>query len=121
MNTKKANSAEKNFKSDAEFVKHPTQEGVYMKHFFSKSETNERLNNLEVHIVPNFQIAPHTHDNAGEFFYVVDGCGEFLNNLEWIPIKKGDAFQAPMGMTHAIKNTCKSTLVLFSTFSPPIR
>jgi len=31
-----------------------------------------------------------------------------------------DSFQAPMGMTHAIKNTGRSTLVLFSTFSPPI-
>jgi hypothetical protein len=26
-----------------------------------------------------------------------------LDNTEWLPIKKGDAFQAPMGMTHAIK------------------
>jgi mannose-6-phosphate isomerase-like protein (cupin superfamily) len=110
-----------NIKLDAEFVKHPTQEGVFMKHFFSKSETNDRLNNLEVNIVPNFQIAPHTHDNASEYFYVVEGCGEFLDNTEWIPIKKGDAFQAPMGMTHAIKNTGRTTLVLFSTFSPPIK
>ena len=111
----------KNIKLDAVFVKHPTQEGVFMKHFFSKDETNERLNNLEVNIVPGFQIAPHTHDNAGEFFYVVDGEGEFLDNTEWTSIKKGDAFQAPMGMTHAIKNTGRVTLVLFSTFSPPIK
>ena len=111
----------KNIKLDAVFVKHPTQEGVFMKHFFSKDETNERLNNLEVNIVPGFQIAPHTHDNAGEYFYVVDGEGEFLDNTEWIPIRRGDAFQAPMGMTHAIKNTGRVTLVLFSTFSPPVK
>ena len=111
----------KNIKLDAIFVKHPTQEGVFMKHFFSKDETNEHLNNLEVNIIPGFQIAPHTHDNAGEYFYVVDGEGEFLDNTEWIPIKKGDAFQAPMKMTHAIKNTGRVTLVLFSTFCPPIK
>jgi mannose-6-phosphate isomerase-like protein (cupin superfamily) len=111
----------KNIKLDAVFVKHPTQEGVFMKHFFSKDETNNCLNNLEVNIVPGFQIAPHTHDNAGEFFYVVNGEGEFLDNTEWIPIRKGDAFQAPMGMTHAIKNIGRETLVLFSTFSPPIK
>ena len=111
----------KNIKSNAVFVKHPTQEGVFMKHFFSKDETNNCLNNLEVNIVPDFQIAPHIHDNAGEFFYVVDGEGEFLDNTEWIPIRKGDAFQAPMGMTHAIKNTGRETLVLFSTFSPPTK
>jgi len=111
----------KNIKLDAKFVKHPTQEGVFMKHFFSKTETNDRLNNVEINIVPNFQIAPHTHDNACEYFYVVDGCGEFLDDTEWAPIKKGDVFQAPVGMTHAIKNTGGTTLVLFSTFSPPIR
>jgi mannose-6-phosphate isomerase-like protein (cupin superfamily) len=111
----------KNVKSDAVFVKHPNQEGVFMKHFFLKDETNERLNNLEFNIVPDFQIATHTHDNASEFFYVVDGEGEFFDNTEWTPIKKGDAFQAPMGTPHAVKNTGRVTLVLFSTFSPPIK
>ena len=111
----------KNFKTDAVFTKHPAFEGVFMKHFFSKSETDERLNNCEVNIVPGFETAPHTHENAAEFFYVVEGTGEFLDNTEWLPIKKGDAFQAPMGMTHSVKNTGRSTLVLFSTFSPPIR
>jgi len=111
----------KNFKTDAFFVKHPVNEGVFMKHFFSKDETDGQLNNVEVNIVSGFQIVPHVHDNAGEFFYVVDGIGEFLDDTQWISIKKGDAFQAPMGKTHAIKNTGRETLVLFSTFSPPIK
>ena len=93
----------KNIKSDAVFVKHQTQEGVFLKHFFSKSETNGRLNNLEANIVPGFQTAPHTHDNAVEYFYIVDGSGEFLDDTEWVQVKKGDAFQAPMGMTHVVK------------------
>lgn len=111
----------KNIKTDSFFVKHPAFEGVFMKHFFSKDETGGQLNNLEVNIVSGFEIKPHTHENAGEFFYVVDGSGEFLDETEWVSIKKGDAFQAPMGMTHAIKNTGRETLVLFSTFSPPIK
>ena len=110
-----------NFKSDAEFVKHPTNEGVFFKHFFTKSETNECFNNMEVNFVPGFLTAPHIHDNSSEYFYVVDGSGEFLDNTEWVPIKKGDAFVAPMGMTHAVKNTGRTTLVMFSVFSPPIK
>ncbi|MDR1461375.1 MAG: cupin domain-containing protein [Campylobacteraceae bacterium] len=110
-----------NVKVGAEFVKHPTQEGVFMKHFFAKADTDERLNNLEVNIVPGFQIAPHIHKDASEFFYVVSGEGEFLDDAEWVCIKKGDAFKAPTGMTHAIKNTGNETLVLLSTFSPPTR
>jgi len=110
-----------NVKLDAQFVKHPTQEGVFMKHFFGKDETDGQLNNLEVHIVPGFEISPHAHENASEFFYVVSGFGEFMDDSEWKSIKKGDAFKAPMGMTHAIKNNGAETLVIFSTFSPPTR
>ncbi|MCL1879044.1 MAG: cupin domain-containing protein [Actinomycetia bacterium] len=91
-----------------------------MKHFFCK-EDNDRLNNVEIHIVPGYQIAPHSHDDSSEFFYVVSGCGEFLDDGEWRPITKGDAFKAPQGVTHAIKNTGTEALVLFSTFSPAIR
>lgn len=109
-----------NLKSDASFMKHPTQEGVFIKHFFCK-EDNDRLNNLEVNIVPGFQIAPHTHQDSTEFFYVVSGQGEFLDDKEWRTIKKGDAFKAPQGMTHSIKNTGSEALILFSTFSPATR
>jgi len=28
---------------------------------------------------------------AGEYYYVVDGQCEFLDNVDWIPIKQGDA------------------------------
>lgn len=109
-----------NFKSDAVFTKHPTQEGVFLKHFFCK-EDNDRLNNLEVFIMPGFQIAPHIHGDSSEFFYVVSGQGEFLDDKEWKAIKKGDAFKAPQGMTHSIKNSGSEALILFSTFSPATR
>ncbi|MCL1807387.1 MAG: cupin domain-containing protein [Oscillospiraceae bacterium] len=109
-----------NLKMDSLFTKHPTQEGVFMKHFFGKDDNN-RLNNLEVNIIPGFQIAPHTHEESSEFFFVVNGAGEFLDDTEWKPIQKGDAFKAPQGMTHGLKNTGNETLVLFSTFSPAIR
>ncbi|MDR0596002.1 MAG: cupin domain-containing protein [Clostridiales Family XIII bacterium] len=110
-----------NFKSNTEFVKHPTFEGVYMRHFFSKSETGGGFNNVEILVVPGFEISPHTHGDAVEYFYIVDGAGEFLDDTEWTPIKKGDAFKAPIGMTHAIKNTGASPLTILATFSPPIK
>lgn len=109
-----------NLKSDSVFAKHPTQEGVFIKHFFCK-EDNDRLNNLEVYIIPGFQIAPHTHEGSSEFFYVVSGQGEFLDDKEWRSVKKGDAFKAPQGITHSIKNTGGEALLLFSTFSPATR
>ena len=108
-----------NLKVDAVYTKHPSYEGVYMKHFFRK-EDNDRLNNLEIMIVPDFVIPPHVHENSSEFFYVVSGQGEFLDDKEWRAIKKGDAYVAPKGMVHATKNTGSEALVLVSTFSPAI-
>jgi mannose-6-phosphate isomerase-like protein (cupin superfamily) len=110
-----------NVKTDAVFTRHPNWDGVFMKHFFAKADTAERLNNLEINIVPGFQIPPHVHENASEFFYVVSGEGKFLDDAAWTAVRKGDAFKAPAGMSHGLKNTGNETLVLFSTFSPPIR
>ncbi|MDR1066566.1 MAG: cupin domain-containing protein [Clostridiales bacterium] len=110
-----------NVKTGAEFVKHPTQEGVFMKHFYGKDDTDGRLSNVEIHIVPGFQISSHKHDDSSEFFYVVSGTGEYMDNGKKTPIKSGDAFKAPAGVVHAIKNIGDETLRLFSTFSPPAR
>lgn len=109
-----------NIIKDANFVKHPTEEGVFMKHFFC-SEDNDCLNNLEVRIIPGYQISPHIHEKSNEFFYAVDGEGEFFDNGEWKAFKVGDAFKAPIGMQHGIRNTGRKILVLFSTFSPATR
>lgn len=103
------------------YSRHPAFEGVFMNHFMAGSQTDGRLNNLEVLIVPGFEILPHVHEEAGEYFYVVEGSGEFMEDKEWRHIAKGDTFQASRGIVHAVKNTGREPLLLFSTFSPPIR
>ncbi|MDR1954895.1 MAG: cupin domain-containing protein [Candidatus Methanoplasma sp.] len=110
-----------NIKKRAEFIKHPSNEGVFMKHFFGKDETDGLINNLEVNVMPGFSIAEHTHEDSGEFFFVISGRGEFLDGTDWVPIGAGDAFKAPKGMKHAIRNNGAELLRIFSTFSPPIR
>ena len=109
-----------NLIQDAKYVKNTTYEGVFMRNFFSR-EDNDRINNSEVCVMPGLQITPHTHEASTEFFYVVSGVGEFLDSSEWKPVKKGDAFKAPQGMTHGVRNTGSELLVILATFSPPIR
>ncbi|MDR0880155.1 MAG: cupin domain-containing protein [Clostridioides sp.] len=109
-----------NFILDAKFEENPVHKGVYMKYLFGK-EDNDRLSNVEIMIIPGFQISPHTHEDSTEFFYIVGGEGEYLDGDEWKYIKRGDAFKAPKGRTHGIKNTGDGSLVIFSTFSPGIR
>jgi mannose-6-phosphate isomerase-like protein (cupin superfamily) len=110
----------KNLIQDAKYVKNTAHEGVFMRNFFSGKD-NDRINNSEVCIMPGFQIAPHIHEASTEFFYVVSGVGDFLDSSEWKPVKKGDAFKAPQGMTHGLRNTGDELLVVLATFSPPIR
>lgn len=102
------------------YEKHPSFKGVFLKHFFS-GETNDRLNNLEVRIEPGCEISPHVHDNSHEFFYVVKGQGLFLVEGEWEPIRNGEALFAPKQIEHGFKNNGNEPLVLFSTFSPPVK
>ncbi|MDR1832496.1 MAG: cupin domain-containing protein [Fusobacteriaceae bacterium] len=104
----------------AKYEKHPKFDGVFMKHFYSGADTG-RLNNFEVMIMPDFEIKSHTHDNSTEFFYVVSGSGEFLDESEWKPIAAGNAMMAPIGMTHAIRNTGRVPLLIFACYSPAIR
>lgn len=104
-----------------DYKKHPTEKGVFMKHFFSKDDTNGALNNLEVRIEPGCEIRPHIHDNSSEFYYVVSGSGMFLINGNWEYFRAGEAIIAPINVEHGIKNHSNETLVLFSTFSPAIR
>ena len=110
-----------NVKGNVGFTKHPKREGVFMKDFFSKDETDGRLNNVEIKILPGFCITEHTHGDAGEYFYVIVGQGEFLDDTEWVAVRAGDAFQAPAGMRHAVRNNGTEELKLFSTFCPPVR
>ena len=104
----------KNIINSGEFVKHPKEEGVYMKHFFCSSD-NDRLNNLEVIIDSGCEISPHIHENSSEFYYVISGFGEFLTEGKWMPFKVGDALKAPIGMEHGIKNTGNDKIIVFST------
>ncbi|MDR1577309.1 MAG: cupin domain-containing protein [Deltaproteobacteria bacterium] len=109
----------KTFALDAAFGKH-ANDGVFLKPFFGKADTDGRLNNLEIIIVPGYEILPHNHPTSTEFFYVVSGSGEFQDNDGWHKINPGDAFRAPDGVTHALKAAGPDPLKLLATFSPPI-
>jgi mannose-6-phosphate isomerase-like protein (cupin superfamily) len=102
------------------YEEHPSNKGVYLKHFFTKCE-NDRLNNIEVKITKNSQISPHIHDNSIEFFYVASGKGYAYFESKWIEVKKGDCLMAKIGEEHGFKNEKDEDLILFSTFSPAIK
>jgi mannose-6-phosphate isomerase-like protein (cupin superfamily) len=106
--------------NEVKSVEHPSNKGVYLKHFFSSNE-NDRLNNAEVTITKGSMIAPHIHEASSEFFYVVSGRGYAYFNGEWIKAYKGDCLMAKTGEEHGFRNDEDENLVLFCTFSPYIK
>ena len=111
----------KYIKRTQETKNHPKFEGVILRHFFT-SEDNDRLNNMEVKILPGYSIFPHIHENSGEYFYVVSGEAQFSIDGDKINVKPGDVMFAPRGIEHGFYNPSETeAFVLFSTFSPAIR
>lgn len=101
-----------------EFVPHPANEGVFLRHLFT-SKQNDRLSNAVVKVEPGYQIAPHTH-KVMETMYVISGRGLFLVGEEFVRIDAGNAMLAPKGVVHCIKNDGSDPLVMLCTFSPAL-
>ncbi len=106
--------------NEIEPVENPANKGVYLTHFFGSAD-NDRLNNAEVSIDPGCKIAPHIHDSAIEFIYIVRGTGEVHMNGECEAAVPGLMMMAPSGTEHAVVNTGDEPLVLLATFTPPVR
>jgi len=101
------------------YTKFDADEGVYIKHFFGEAD-NDRLNNLEILVLPGCQISPHVHVTSAEHFYVVSGLCEFWHEKKWVPVDKGDSFLAPANVEHGLRNPGKEVLIVYATISPPI-
>lgn len=102
------------------YSKHPTERGVFLKHFFS-SHDNDYLSSVEVRIEPGCEIRPHIHEKSTEFYYISRGRGLFLVGENYEYIREGEAAVAPDGITHGIKNDGSEVLILLATFAPALR
>ncbi len=106
-------------KIKTEYKKHPVNEGVFIKHFFTSNDSN-LLSNMEVRVEPGQEIKLHKHEFSTEFFYIISGNGKFFIDGSWNFIRKGDAMIAPKGTEHSIKNETGDALIILATFSPPL-
>lgn len=61
---------------------------------------------------PGCSIGEHVHENEEEIFYVVSGEAQYLDNGEWVTLKKGDSCLCLGGQAHSIANRGEETLVV---------
>jgi len=107
-------------KDEAQWVKHPKLDGVYLKRYFVGADNNNLFDNLLAKIEPGKGLPPHTHDNSIETYYLIQGKGECLSNGEWREVNVGDCCTTPMGNEHGFRNVGEEDCILFSTFTPAV-
>jgi mannose-6-phosphate isomerase-like protein (cupin superfamily) len=61
---------------------------------------------------------PHTHTDADEFFYVVEGCVDILFEHDWHPLEPGQFLHVPRGTLHTFENATTDPARMLSGFVP---
>ena len=69
---------------------------------------------------PGSTVRPlHSHPEAEEVIYIIEGQGEAWVNGEVAPFRQGDAVLFPVNSRHMVRNTGSGPLRTCSIYSPP--
>ena len=104
---------------DISWTKHPTFEGVELKHILKADETNGAYSFHLVRIAPNCSIKDHIHDPQLETHEVIAGCGECINDGTKIEYKPGVISIMSTKVHHEV-HAGNEGLYLFAKFMPAL-
>lgn len=102
-----------------EWSKHPTFEGVELKHIVTGKDTDGLFSYHLVKIAPNCSIKEHIHETQLETHEVISGKGLCINDGVSILYEAGTISIMPAGIKHEV-NAGKEGLYLFAKFMPPL-
>lgn len=69
--------------------------------------------------LPGQEHASHVHADQDKLYYVLSGAGEAQVGEETRKVAQGDLILARAGVSHGLKNTGSSPLVVLVVFAPP--
>lgn len=101
------------------WCKHPTFEGVELKHIVTAADTNGEFSFHLVKIAPNKKIELHTHDTQLETHEVVCGSGVCVNEGQELAYSVGTISIMRMGTQHEVI-AGDDGLYLFAKFFPAL-
>ena len=104
---------------DIEWCKHPTYEGVELKHIVTSSDTNGEFSYHLVRIAPNMKIGCHVHSEQLETHEVISGSGKCINEGEVIEYSTGVISIMKKGTPHEVA-AGNDGLYLFAKFFPAL-
>ena len=99
--------------------KHPTFEGVELKHIITSEKTDGQFSFHLVRIAPNKKIGNHIHEKQLETHEVISGAGVCLNNGAELPYEAGVISIFPIGVPHEVIAGADG-LYLFAKFMPAL-
>lgn len=101
------------------WAKHPTFEGVELKHIVTAKDTNGLFSYHLVRIEPEKAIGNHIHETQLETHEVIAGDGICINNGVEIKYEQGVISIMPEKVPHEVK-AGKDGLYLFAKFMPAL-
>lgn len=99
--------------------KHPTFEGVELKHIITGKETNGQFSYHIVKIAPGKSIGNHIHEKQIETHEVIFGKGKCINNGFEIEYKPGTISIIPAKIPHKV-TADENGLYIFAKFIPAL-
>lgn len=99
--------------------KHPTFEGVELKHIITAKDTDGKFSYHLVRIAPGCSIGNHIHETQLETHEVIKGCGKCVNSGSTIPYEPGTISIMQAGVSHEV-DAGPEGLYLFAKFMPAL-
>lgn len=105
--------------ADISWSKHPTFDGVDLKHIVTAKDTGGEFSYHLVRIAPDKSIENHIHKTQLETHEVIAGSGVCINDGNTIPYEAGTISIMSVGVPHEV-NAGKDGLYLFAKFIPAL-
>ncbi|MCM1179637.1 MAG: cupin domain-containing protein [Clostridium sp.] len=102
-----------------DWAKHPTFEGVELKHIITGKDTNGQFSYHLVRIAPHKSIKNHIHETQLETHEVIAGSGVCINDGADISYEPGTISLMPAGIPHEV-SAGDDGLYLFAKFMPAL-
>lgn len=105
--------------ADIPWSKHPTFEGVELKHIVTSEQTGGQFSYHLVRIAPNKKIGNHIHKTQLETHEVISGNGVCINEGAEIKYEPGVISILPMNIPHEVTAGSEG-LYIFAKFMPAL-
>lgn len=91
--------------------------GYFLRERFAEGEeylTKNVTNFARITVLPGSELGRHQHVGDFEFYYFLEGEGEYDDNGTIVKVKPGDVYRCADGEWHCVRNTGDTDLVFIA-------